>query len=202
MFNSIGTTPTSVMNTIWNTPTGQKLMQNAADRGVNIQFLPDNGDNVKGLFDPTSNTITVENGTQEEMVETLAHELVHAATPENGNSLNEEYMAFVTGEKVAQEAGINFNPHGNDFWAQHVGSAYGNDGLPNDNGIAGSLANLGIGSPSGIGSGSIFGPGMGGLDQIAGLGGTGSFASASAAKGGGGLNGVMNDVGGFLNTLA
>jgi DNA uptake protein ComE-like DNA-binding protein len=119
-----------------------KLLQEAQRRGVQINFAQNNGDNVLGQYNPNNNTITVENNDLETMVETLAHELVHATTPENGNSLNEEYSAFVIGEQVAKEAGVDNNPHSADFWKNHVANSY--SGLAKDNGIFGALNALGI----------------------------------------------------------
>jgi hypothetical protein len=133
-----------VVNTLMRSPTGQKLMEEAQRRGVNIKFAPDNGDNVNGQYDPNTNTVTVELTNLETAVETLAHELVHAITPENGNSMNEEYMCFLVGEQVAKEAGVDFNPHHADFWKNHVASSY--KGLAQDNGIANALSSLGLAS--------------------------------------------------------
>jgi hypothetical protein len=128
------------MNTLKKSPTGQKLLAEAQKRGVKIQFAENNGDRVNGQYNPNNNTITVEKNNIETMVETLAHELVHAVTPENGNSKNEEFMAFKIGEQVAEEAGVNFNKHHDDFWKNHVASSYGN--LKQDNGIMAALGNL------------------------------------------------------------
>lgn len=126
--------------------TGQRLLAEAERRGVKIEFKPDNGDTTMGQYNPNNNTVTVESGNIEKMVETLAHELVHASTRENGNSMQEEKSAFIIGEKVAEEAGVNYNKHDPSYWANHVDRAY--SGLANDNGILSSLYALGI-SPTG-----------------------------------------------------
>lgn len=126
--------------------TGQKLLAEAEKRGVKIEFKANNGDSTMGQFNPNNNTVTVENASLEQMVETLAHELVHASTKENGNSMQEEKSAFIIGEKVAEEAGVNYNKHDPSYWANHVDRAY--SGLSGDNGILSSLYALGI-SPTG-----------------------------------------------------
>lgn len=137
------TSGNNALNRLTSTATGYKLYQEALKRGVNIKFAENNGDNVMGQFDPKSNTITVENASLEQMVEVLGHEMVHATTKENGNSKNEETSAFIIGEQIAQEAGVNTNAHDASFWQQHVNNAY--TGLQSDNGIASALTGLGIG---------------------------------------------------------
>lgn len=128
------------MNTLKKSQTGRKLLQEAEKRGVNIQFKPDNGDSTMGQYNPNTKTITVEQGNIEKMTEVLGHELVHASTPENGNSMKEEKMAFIIGEKIAGEAGVNKDPHTESYWNNHVNSAY--SGLKNDNGIMSALSAL------------------------------------------------------------
>ncbi|MEW5822545.1 MAG: DUF6782 family putative metallopeptidase [Cyanobacteriota bacterium] len=130
------------VNTLKKSATGRKLLQEAEKRGVKIEFKPDNGDSKMGQYNPNTNTITVESGNMEKMVETLGHELVHATTRENGNSMNEEKSAFIIGEKIAQEAGVNANPHSQQYWANHVDNAY--KGLTQDNGILAKLYALGV----------------------------------------------------------
>jgi hypothetical protein len=137
------------MNTLQQSPTGMKLLQEAQRRGVKINFAANNGDNVLGQYNPNNNSITVESGNLETMVETLAHELVHATTRENGNSMNEEVSAFVIGEQVAREAGVDQNPHHADFWKNHVANSY--KGLAQDNGIMGALNALGVAAGEGNG---------------------------------------------------
>ena len=128
------------MKTLKKSQTGRKLLQEAEKRGVNIQFKKDNGDSTMGQYNPNNKTITVEQGNIEKMTEVLGHELVHASTPENGNSMKEEKMAFIIGEKVASEAGVNKNPHSESYWNNHVDKAY--SGLKNDNGIMSALSAL------------------------------------------------------------
>ncbi|MGD9580528.1 MAG: DUF6782 family putative metallopeptidase, partial [Vampirovibrionia bacterium] len=130
------------INTLKKSATGRKLLEEAQRRGVNIQFKADNGDSTMGQYNPNNNTITVEQGNIEKMTEVLAHELVHATTKENGNSMNEEKMAFIIGEKVSEEAGVNNTKHSDSYWNNHVNSAY--SGLKNDNGIMNALAALDI----------------------------------------------------------
>jgi hypothetical protein len=136
------TSSNATINKLMQSPTGMKLLQEAQNKGVKINFAQNNGDNVLGQYNPNNNTITVENGNMETMVETLAHELVHATTRENGNSMNEETTAFIIGEQVAKEAGVDTNPHNADFWQNHVANSY--KGLAQDNGIMGALNALGI----------------------------------------------------------
>ncbi|MEW5822560.1 MAG: hypothetical protein AB1782_20370 [Cyanobacteriota bacterium] len=200
-------TPYNVMNLVGATPTGSKLLNEAARQGVNIQFLPNNGDNVIGQYDPTSNTVSVEENDLETMVEVLSHELVHSTTPGNGNSLEEEYSAFLVGEKVAGEAGVDYNPHSNSFWSDHVKSSYGDQGLVASNGILNDLGMMGIELP-GLGStGGNLTPGLnlpgseftasGGIGAMASAGSFGAFAAA------GNLNSLLGmNMGGGLNIMA
>jgi hypothetical protein len=131
-----------VINVLQKSPTGAKLLAEAQKKGVKINLGANLGANVNGQYDPKNNTISVKNGDLETMVETLAHELVHATTPENGNSMNEEKTAFLIGEQVAAEAGVDNNHRGAAFWNQHVEKSY--SGLAKDNGIMGALNALGI----------------------------------------------------------
>lgn len=124
--------------------TGMNLLQEAQRRGINIEFQQNPGNGVMGYFDPNKDTVVVHSNDPEKMTETLAHELYHAVTKENGNSMNEELAAFLIGEQVAGEAGVDFNPHTNKFWEDHVNRAYGADGLAQDNGALNSLNQLGI----------------------------------------------------------
>lgn len=128
--------------TLQKSATGRKLLEEAAKRGVKIEFKADNGDSTMGQYNPNNNTITVESGNMEKMVETLGHELLHATTNENGNSMQEEKMAFVIGEQIAEEAGVNNVKHDEAFWGNHVNNAY--KGLQNDNGIMNAMNALGV----------------------------------------------------------
>lgn len=130
------------MNALLNSSTGRKLLAEAERRDVKFEFKPDDGDNQKAKYNPNTNTIVVEYGSLEKMTEHLGHELVHATTRENGNSMKEEKMAFILGEQVASEAGVNNNPHSNSFWNNHVDKSYKNDRLKEDNGIMGALSFL------------------------------------------------------------
>lgn len=124
-------------------PTGMKLLEEAKNNGTKIIF--DKGEEgVNGYFDPNNNTIHIHANGSEDQAETLAHELLHATTAENGNSLEEEKEAFKIGESVAAELGIDRIHRGEDFWNKHVDSAYKGDGLKKDNGIEAAMANLGI----------------------------------------------------------
>lgn len=135
------------MKTLQKSETGRKLLAEAEKRGVKIEFKPDNGDSTMGQYNPNNNTISVENGNIEKMTEVLAHELLHATTSENGNSMNEEKMAFIMGEQVAREAGVDYNPHDNNFWNNHVDKAY--TGLKNDNGIMSAINALDLAAGQG-----------------------------------------------------
>jgi len=126
------------MNALMSSSTGRKLLADAERRGVKLEFKPDK----KNAFNPNTNTITIGQDSLEKMTEHLGHELVHATTRENGNSMKEEKMAFIIGEQVASEAGVNNNPHSESFWNNHVDKAYKNDGLKADNGIMGALSFL------------------------------------------------------------
>lgn len=135
------------MNTLQKSQTGRKLLAEAEKRGVKIEFKPDNGDSTMGQYNPNTNTISVEHGNIEKMTEVLGHELLHATTAENGNSMKEEKMAFIMGEQIAQEAGVNKNPHDASYWNNHVDRAY--TGLKNDNGIMSALQALDLAAGQG-----------------------------------------------------
>lgn len=133
-----------VLDTIAKSPTGLKLLQQAQQAGVKINFAPDKGDGVNGFYDPNNNSITVHAKDLETMTETLAHELYHAVTKGNGNSIEEEKAAFAIGEQVAGEAGVDANHRGTAFWDAHVERAYAGDGLARTNGTAAAMAQMGI----------------------------------------------------------
>jgi hypothetical protein len=78
-------------------PEGRILLSKAQERGVKIQAGETGAPNVLGKFETGSNTITVKDPSN---VKTLVHELVHATTPEDGNSQKEEGLANVIGNRV------------------------------------------------------------------------------------------------------
>ena len=122
---------------------GQILLQQAEARGVKIQVgnLPPN---VNGQFDPNTNTITVKDPNN---IKTLAHELVHAATPENGNSLAEEGAADEVGYRIAERiAGRDLdgrNDQQANFAKRELYTLRTAGGQQNNN-IAGVLSSMGI----------------------------------------------------------
>lgn len=79
-------------------PEGKRLLAMAAERGVKIQVghLPSN---LLGQFNPNTNTITI-SANNPDSVGTLAHELVHANTKEDGTSQTEEAAANVVGNQI------------------------------------------------------------------------------------------------------
>lgn len=127
-------------------PTAQKLVQEAQNKGVDIEFIGDQGDGVNGYFDPDANKVVISTDPNdiENTLETLAHECFHASNPENGNSMNEELAAFMIGEKAAIEKGVDFNHMGGQGYQDHVNTAYAGDGLVSDNGVQNALSSLGI----------------------------------------------------------
>lgn len=137
------------MNTLMSSATGRTLLADAEKRGVKIEFKPNNGDSQAGKYNPNTKTITVEHNSLEKMTEVLGHELVHATTPENGNSMKEEKMAFIMGEKIAKEAGVDNKPHSDAFWNNFVDNKYKSKNLKDDNGIMSALHNLDIAAREG-----------------------------------------------------
>jgi len=119
-------------------PVGNKLLQGAVNdglQGIQIANLP------AGFFGqtiPDQKVVQIAPGTLQtnDLVRTVAHELTHAATLGNGDSLNEENIADKLGTQVQQRQ-TGFGP----------GYILGGDaykGLPQDNGIANALKLLGI----------------------------------------------------------
>ncbi|MDX2085433.1 MAG: hypothetical protein SFZ03_08605 [Candidatus Melainabacteria bacterium] len=84
-----------------NSPTSRALMDVAAANGVRIRVDTTGNRNILGFYDPNTNEIVVGNP---QNLSTIVHELTHAVTRNNGNSLTEEGLADVIGEIGAAEA--------------------------------------------------------------------------------------------------
>ncbi len=84
-------------------PEGQKLLQEAKNRGVTIEAGDPGGPGVNGVTfsQGDKSHIIVKDPTN---IKTLVHELVHAVSTEDGNSQHEEGLANVIGERVAARA--------------------------------------------------------------------------------------------------
>jgi hypothetical protein len=119
-------------------PVGNKLLQGAVNdglQGIQVANLP------AGFFGqtiPEQKVVQIAPQTIQgnDLVRTVAHELTHAATLGNGDSLNEENIADRLGTQVQQRQ-TGFGP----------GYVLGGDaykGLQQDNGIANALKLLGI----------------------------------------------------------
>jgi hypothetical protein len=119
-------------------PVGNTLLQNAVKgglAGINLANMP------AGFFGQTlPETKQVQIAPQtlggNDLVRTIGHELVHAATLGNGDSLKEENVADQIGTQIQQRT-TGFGPG-------YIlgGNAY--NGLPQDNGIVNALRGLGI----------------------------------------------------------
>jgi hypothetical protein len=119
-------------------PEGAKLLEEAKRRGVKIQVGDTGKQNVLGLFDPNTNTVTV---SDPENIKTIVHELVHATTPEDGNSKEEEATANIIGDRV--QARLNGRtPRNPSDISRETKPLYGN--LKENNPIRDSLFKLGL----------------------------------------------------------
>ncbi len=81
-------------------PEGRRLLEMAQRNGVRISTGNPGGPNVLGVFIQRGNDrqIIVRDGSN---IKTIVHELVHAATIEDGNSQHEEGIANIIGDRVA-----------------------------------------------------------------------------------------------------
>jgi hypothetical protein len=119
-------------------PVGNKLLQGAVNdglQGIQIANLPA-GFFGQTLPDQKQVQIAPQTLQTNDLVRTVAHELVHAATLGNGDSLKEENVADQLRTQIQQRQ-TGFGPG-------YIlgGNAY--NGLPQDNGIVNALRNLGI----------------------------------------------------------
>ena len=129
---------TGPVTQIANDAQGNKLLNGALDaglRGIEVANLPAG---FQGQYLPDLKQIQVAPTTVggNDIVRTLAHELVHAATPGNGDSLNEENLADKIGTEIQRRLtgmGPGYVLGGNSY-----------NGLPQDNGIGTALRLLGI----------------------------------------------------------
>jgi hypothetical protein len=136
------------------------LMSKAAANGVTVRFGETEA-NVNGYFQPTGRGTGVvvlsdrlRNSPTLEALPTFIHEMVHAATPENGNSLLEEGVAEAFAETKAAELRNTFNvAPGRNFTLPNIPAlirerinlyARLEPELREDNGIVGDLQTLGI----------------------------------------------------------
>ena len=119
-------------------PVGNKLLEGAVNgglAGIQVKDLPAG---FFGQYLPGTQEVQIGQGTLQgnDLVRTVAHELVHAATPRDGDSIREEGVADQIGTEVQRritgiEPGYTLG-----------GESY--NSLPQDNGVINSLLQLGI----------------------------------------------------------
>ncbi|HYV43368.1 MAG TPA: hypothetical protein VFA20_00845 [Myxococcaceae bacterium] len=118
-------------------PAGAKLEQAAQAPGLKLQI----GNLPPGVMGVTQNgTITINSqavNNKPDLIHTLAHELGHAATPKDGDSIAEEQAVDQLGQQIQQRIAPGPTFH------LDLG-AYQGQGLPQDNGIRSSLAKIGL----------------------------------------------------------
>jgi hypothetical protein len=125
-----------------------KLMIAAANDGTKIKF-GDTSANVNGFYQPGDRTITLGNklAGKNGALDTFIHELGHAATRGDGNSLNEEArneaFATVKADQLLGRATPNANKIFTDTVALYKRTA-GQSNLGQDNNAARAFAALGI----------------------------------------------------------
>jgi len=119
-------------------PVGNKLLQGAVNDGLAGIQLANMPAGFFGQTLPQAKQVQIAPQTLQgnDLVRTIGHELVHAATLGNGDSLREENVADQIGTQIQQRQ-TGFGPG-------YVlgGDAY--NGLPQDNGISSALKLLGI----------------------------------------------------------
>lgn len=117
-------------------PVGAKLIEAANANGLRSLSVENLGDGIMGMYWPDQNRLALSPDTANgnDLVRTLTHELLHAATPQGGDSQTEESLADRIGTEVQQRI-------------TGLGAGYtlaGYDNLPFDNGIVDALRNIGI----------------------------------------------------------
>jgi len=136
-------------------PEGQKLLQQAEQKGYKIE-IGSTGEKAAATTDSKAKKIVVDVNAKGldsyNLTATIAHELVHASTDGNGDSLLEESVSTAVGNRIAKradgrpetaaEAIADFQKISADYKA-----AYKGDGAVNgkqDNGILKALQGLGL----------------------------------------------------------
>lgn len=119
-------------------PVGARLIEGANARGLRSVDVQDLGDGIMGMYWPDQNRLAISPQTANgpDLVRTLAHELLHAATPEGGDSQREEGLADRIGIEIQQRL-TGLGPG-------YTLDTAGYNHLPLDNGIVQSLRNIGI----------------------------------------------------------
>lgn len=85
------------LNIIASDPDGQRILAAAQQRGVTISVANIADPEVEGFYQRSTNAITVRDPNN---IKTIAHELVHAGTTEDGNSQREEGLAEVIATRI------------------------------------------------------------------------------------------------------
>jgi hypothetical protein len=146
----------SALSDISRDPEGQKLLAAAKQKGVQIQMGPPEAaqadGSIKRGYQQGNNIVINSYDSKEGLRATLAHELVHAATQGDGNSMQEETVADVVGNRIARRIngqGTSPQQEKSDYssrsaWVHNPASDYLSDNLPENNGILQSLQGLGI----------------------------------------------------------
>ncbi|MEM0951191.1 MAG: DUF6782 family putative metallopeptidase [Cyanobacteria bacterium P01_H01_bin.74] len=86
-------------------PEGAKLLEKAIANGT-VFKIGDPGEEYNGIYNPNTNTIVVSPSAQYGVAKTFVHELVHAATPNDGNSQDEEGIADALAFTIVEELGL------------------------------------------------------------------------------------------------
>jgi hypothetical protein len=125
------------MQQIARDPEGAKVTRAAQAPGLKVQV----GQLPPGVMGATQNgTITLSPqalSNKPDLIHTLGHELGHAATPKDGDSIAEEQAVDQLGKRIQQR--IAPGP----TFQLNMGT-YQEQGLPRDNGIRNSLAQIGL----------------------------------------------------------
>jgi len=123
------------MQEIARDPEGGKLVQGAQAQGLKLQVgnLPPGvmGQHLDGVITISPRALS----NKPDLIHTLAHELGHAATRNDGDSINEEQTVDQLGQRIQQR--IAPGP----TFQLDIGSYRG---LPQDNGVRNSLARFGL----------------------------------------------------------
>lgn len=129
------------LDKIENDPVGSVLLAKARENGVKIRVGDTGGSNILGLFNPNTNEIVVRDPNN---IKTIVHELGHAATPQDGNSQEEEGIVEAIGRDVVSriETGRSLSNNELQQIANQKRTLYRELNRSND--IKNSLANLGI----------------------------------------------------------
>lgn len=140
---------------IGNDPEGRILLAEAEKKGITIKLDPpeaSKGGSIRRGYQENNTIVILSYPNTDELRSTIAHELVHAVTQSDNNSMMEETVADVIGDRIGRRSAGKASTAAQEIrdfkqrkaWVYDPTSLYPQSGLAADNNILRDLQKMGI----------------------------------------------------------